>query len=286
MISTSTNWTGGIIVGGNSHHTVVKDNILKDVAGEGIRIQSSYCIVDGNLIQHYWGNGAIQVMGDDHHISIKNNYLLSGTGTGIYLTKGTGINHIDILNNTLHNPGVCGIRFVPSSSHVAGNHITNCGNGSAIIVRGRDIYVHDNKIENAGLYGISISGGYNTIKDNYIIDNLGTMNYSIFEYDNLKDGNFILENYLSGNQTDYIRTTHSDTIVKDNFGGYVGFNSGWANVSDGGTIPHGCSGTPIYINITPSGTTPIAYSVTVDSTNITVYHTSGGTITVSWEAKV
>lgn len=61
--------------------------------------------------------------------------------------------------------------------------------------------------------------------------------------------------------------------------------SGTASVANGGTIAHGCVSTP-KVQITVNESTPIPVSYTVDATNITVYHSSEGSVTVSWRAEV
>lgn len=61
---------------------------------------------------------------------------------------------------------------------------------------------------------------------------------------------------------------------------------GWNTVSNGGTISHSCSSRPIWVTISPSGTSPIAFSFTVSDTQITVYHTSPDSETFSWRAIV
>ena len=61
---------------------------------------------------------------------------------------------------------------------------------------------------------------------------------------------------------------------------------GWADVDDGGTIAHGLGALPATAYVMPSGDSVFAASITLDATNITVYHTSPDTETVSWRAEL
>lgn len=61
---------------------------------------------------------------------------------------------------------------------------------------------------------------------------------------------------------------------------------GWCSVANGGTFLHNYSSKPSWIGLSPSGTSPIAYSFTVDATNVTIYHTSPDSETFSWRAKL
>ncbi len=63
-------------------------------------------------------------------------------------------------------------------------------------------------------------------------------------------------------------------------------NHGSATVANGGTIAHGLGGTPTAVCLTANGTIPIEFGYTADATNITVYHTSGGSPTVVWRAEL
>jgi len=78
-------------------------------------------------------------------------------------------------------------------------------------------------------------------------------------------------------------TTISGGTIK---GSLQSLYRGWANVSDAGTIAHGCPSKPSYVNLSPSGANPIMYSFTVDATNITVYHSSPDAQSFSWRAEV
>jgi len=63
-------------------------------------------------------------------------------------------------------------------------------------------------------------------------------------------------------------------------------NSGTVSLQSGDAFPHELVFTPSVVNITPYGTIPIEISYTADSNSITVYHTSGGSITIAWYAEV
>lgn len=59
--------------------------------------------------------------------------------------------------------------------------------------------------------------------------------------------------------------------------------TGWALVSSNGKIAHGCLSKPTSVELTPSGSAPLFYSFTVDSTYIWVYHTGVGFECFSWK---
>jgi len=60
------------------------------------------------------------------------------------------------------------------------------------------------------------------------------------------------------------------------------FNSGWALVSSQSTISHNFGSKPNIVSITPSGNSPFGYSVTYDSTYITIYLSVEGKHYVNW----
>jgi hypothetical protein len=62
--------------------------------------------------------------------------------------------------------------------------------------------------------------------------------------------------------------------------------NGWGSVIDTGTIAHGCSSKPNCVCVSPSGSSPMMFSFKVDSTNITIYHTSPDSEVFSWYASV
>jgi len=61
---------------------------------------------------------------------------------------------------------------------------------------------------------------------------------------------------------------------------------GWGSVSNEGTIAHTCSTKPSWVSIAPSGANPFMYSFKVDSTNITIYHSTPDSEVFSWRAVV
>jgi hypothetical protein len=68
-------------------------------------------------------------------------------------------------------------------------------------------------------------------------------------------------------------------------GGGISYK-GWVQVNSSEVIAHGCGVKPSWVNVCPSGTNPFMYSITVDETNITVYHTSPDPETFSWGASI
>jgi hypothetical protein len=85
-----------------------------------------------------------------------------------------------------------------------------------------------------------------------------------FDHDSYVASSTALTKFLPSNQTRY----------------------GWGSAADAGTIAHGCSSLPSWVGLAPSGASPIVFSFKVDTTNITVYHTSPDTEIFSWRAIV
>lgn len=79
---------------------------------------------------------------------------------------------------------------------------------------------------------------------------------------------------------EYPSSAVNKTYVDQQVGGIA--YKGWAEVADGGTIAHGCGAKPSWVSVCPSGTNPFMFSITVDVTNITIYHTSPDLETFSW----
>jgi len=61
---------------------------------------------------------------------------------------------------------------------------------------------------------------------------------------------------------------------------------GWAYVANGATFAHNCGSKPSWVNLSPSGTSPIMYSFTIDTDNVTVYHSSPDSESFSWRAVI
>ena len=59
-----------------------------------------------------------------------------------------------------------------------------------------------------------------------------------------------------------------------------------SRIATGGTIAHGCNGTPTIVSVFPTEGLATDVYATVDGTNITVTFTGGGTKAFYWEVKV
>jgi len=160
------------------------------------------------------------------------------------------------------------------------------------------IKMHAQKDGLASLFGFNgTAGGSNTL-------NVGLYGYAwggdtnlgiwIDEGNAKFDDSVIIDGVLSSQSImagSYISTqtgiyAHFISANNSNLEGATESHNGWANVADGGTVAHSCSGKPNTVYITPSGTNPIMYSFTVDATNITVYHSAEGNADFSWRAEV
>lgn len=108
---------------------------------------------------------------------------------------------------------------------------------------------------------------------------LDNIDYILFSSAVLHSSNSSLHSF---NVANYITSTNSIS----RFAPSSETRYGWESVANAGTIAHTCSAKPTWVGISPSGANPIAYSFTVDATNVTVYHTSPDTETFSWRAVV
>jgi hypothetical protein len=101
--------------------------------------------------------------------------------------------------------------------------------------------------------------------------------------------NSLSEQYLriSNSPTDgyFLKYADATDLTWAAAGGGISYK-GWAQIESAGVIAHGCGAKPSWVNVCPSGTSPFMYSITVDDTNITVYHTSPDAETFSWGASI
>jgi hypothetical protein len=83
-----------------------------------------------------------------------------------------------------------------------------------------------------------------------------------------------------------VNKTYVDTI-SGNLDAKIGsIGYGCDTVADEGTIAHSLGAIPSWINLVPSGSSPIMYSCKVDDTNITVYHSSPDSEMFFWRVGV
>lgn len=239
------------------------------------------CHIDGLKDgSNYTLSGICQLGSKGAPFVIKDSEIKNIKGTAIRLyNHSSGI----ITNNKIIDVDNRGIQDVVAGawggSIVSDNYIRNTGS-QGITLRGDSLSIENNKILHTGDHGIWVYEDNNSIKNNFIS---GAGNDGI----RLSAGSnsFVLDNIIQGSTNEAIDDDSTGTTIKRNIG-YVTENSGWANIANGGTIAHGCASKPTNISVIPSGANPIMHSFTVDSTNITVYHSDAGNYDFSWRAEV
>jgi len=246
-----------------------------------------------------------------------NVHLISGTGTSSVNTFITNNEFKYVSQNT----GYCISGNLVQRTIITNNKFDGCSqtpdSGGAIFLKNSyynsisenyfmdfdepiNIAGHSNKVcNNYGRNGIL--NNINNTGENYLRDTeMGTqitsktaLTYSPYIYSSASkryweyfDGsdNWQARFHKSGDNPEF-SSISSQTISGGTIKGASAYR-GWANVSDAGTIAHGCPSKPSYVNLSPSGANPIMYSFTVDATNITVYHSSPDAEDFSWRAEV
>jgi len=304
--SNSTNGIWGYIVDDNKE-LIIKNNRIYDSRENGIWVRSGQgCIVEGNHLYNVCTTdqsdlyGICLAYGNANKTNIiSNNYLHGGDYCSIgIIAKGKSL----ITNNIVDYATSSGI-YIYSGGTAIGNIVISAGVWASICVADDNCNVIGNKSFNSIGHGIRVIGGsrcningnsvynatkdgirlwddsyYNTIESNIII------NCGDDGIDDEGDYSIIVGNIVNGN-VNSMEIDKTNTIVRNNIG-YVTENSGWANISNAATIAHGCASKPTNISLVPSGSNPIMYSFTVDSSDITVYHSDAGSYDFSWRAEV
>lgn len=288
IYSGGASYYASINIAGLGTEAKVINNKVYNWAGNGISSYANRSIIDNNTLINTGRDAAIVIYSNLKDIIVSNNYI-SGCGYGIYMSP--GCSHNQIIDNMIMNVfGGYSIFGLCSSSRIDGNFVNESSSLGGILIFGKSNIIENNYVNHCNTNGITISGNFNIVRNNTSIDDFVSkiQNKGVYEYgpnDDTGYHNYIIGNYVSGNSSEQIDANNPLTIVKDNIG-YTTENGGWASVSDGGTISHGCDIKPNKVMITPSGSTPVMYSFKVDSTNITVYHSSPDAIIVSWLVEV
>ena len=287
ILSGCTIYAGSIQCGTKTKNSTIINNKIFDTPGVGILARGQGTIVANNTLTRTGSDCAIMVNYNHPDMKIVDNYISGANKTGIYVCP--GCDRSIIKGNSIYGT-VAGYPIViyPTGCLITDNVIYSSQTYCGIITYGKNNYFTNNVISHTKNRGIYLSGYMNVLDGNniYDYDSSKIMTYAIQELATNNQGyHTIKNNYLSSNNSTPLLLTSTTNTIRYNTG-YITENHGCDSVSDGGTIAHGCSAKPTYVNISPSGTTPIAYSYTVDSSDITVYHTSGGSIDVSWEVMV
>ncbi len=227
------------------------DDLDWDDGAEELNVQDHFLRNDGN--DSLGGNlDALDTYGINNLTYISSQYL-SGQLKALHSARDiSGWDSVSFTNSGLQWNGTA---WVASSLGLWKK------NGQDIYYGGGEVIVGHNSFD-MGDYKFQVSG------DSYFS---GAVQF-IGEISGLSD-----PTYASG-----VATKHYVDVISGNIKG----KWGWDSVSDGGTIAHGCSSKPTWVTISPSGVSPIAYSLKVDATNITVYHTSPDSETFSWRVFV
>jgi len=268
----------GVYSAAGVDNAVISNNIIKMIGNYGIIVRDNY-IVEGNKINTTAVEAGIVVYGDNSQI--RNNHILHSGKDGIRLSA---TNNTIVDGNFISGSDDWGIYRDGSNYNLSINNnmilnsdydgikLQDCYSGSII---GNVLIDNDNAgIELQDAHSFSIVGN-RAYQNNYGIELTGD-----------SDWNLVSNNHLRGNNTGGFNegTTGTNNKINNNIS-YVTENSGWDSASDAGTIAHGCASKP-KVTLSPSGTTPIMFSFTVDSSDITVYHSSPDSETFAWSAIV
>jgi len=242
------------------------------------------------------------------HCICSNNKILNPIGTqacGIGDLADFHADNVLLTNNIIYNTLYYGIQIYGKQWVVEGNIVS--GSNIGIFLRsGSNNDLNSNKIlNNATGIGITDGANYTIVNNNYFsgstvglsgwdtgtgsmyvncIGNIFVSNTYGITQNNLADYWTINDNIFQNNGT-VMNLVGTNNMIKHNRG-YITDNYGYNSISNGGTIAHGCVAIPKTISLTASGSIPAYFSYTADATNITVYHTVGGSLGVFWRAEV
>lgn len=233
-----------------------------------------------------------------HYLVIANNIMVGGAGFSLdKITSGQGADHFTITGNIVEIDGVTYGRVCSLLGAVSGVVCNNYfvqtkpdGGESGIWVNsnfGR-VVVSGNYIigpTGAGA-GVECDGASHVvIQGNNIRNFAAGIDISANSHDLTIAGNHLVSN------TNGIVNLGSNNLIAHN-SGYVTENEGAAaNVSDGGTIAHGCAATPTVALVSPSVASEMVSVTAIDATDVTVAikqddGTAGTQQTIYWRAWV
>jgi len=248
--------------------------------GIGIGVASDYNIISDNIIYDVANNGIlVEAFGYAHYYIISNNEVLYCDGAGVRLD---GIAQFLITDNILyHNKNGIQISKIEWASST---------------VYSQQGLITDNLIYYSNTHGIRIP--YSSSKQIYIEHNWIKLSQHYGIYTNTDDDVYIVGNIFVLNTDGAISTgTGINPVIEDNIG-YTTENSGSAEITGDGsttsfTISHGLSTTPSIVLITPTNQSMAsatwwvsAKSSTTFTITFTTAPSSGTKLSFDWYAEV
>jgi hypothetical protein len=244
----------------------------------GIRVSGSADnpIISGNRIigggtaftAHIWIAGTINAL-------VANNICI-GTGRGIEFKDSSGKIHNNILDGKTTESQYIYINGSSDNVAITDNDFVDCYNDAAAFDR-KPITLYADTGETVTAY----------VARNRIV---GTVTGSaIDEYGaGTITAKYVDNEFAAITGPAFRRRVTAFTEMERNTGtGLITENFGKsAAIASGATIAHGLSTTPTSISLIPETSGPSAVYATVDSTNITVNFTGGGSHAFFWDAKV
>jgi len=243
----------------------------------GIRVSGTPVnpVVTGNRIIGGGTNFSYHIRISDPENGLVSNNICIGTGRGIQLQGG----ECRISDNILDGQGTESLHILvdgDSDATIEGNEFRNCFNDAAQFDR-KPITLNPDTAETVTAYVArnriigSVTGsaideyGAGTVVAKYVDNDFAAITGGAFRR-------------RVTAYTEMERNTGSG-LITENFGKS-------AAIATGATIAHGLSTTPTSISLIPETSGPSAVYATVDSTNITVNFTGGGSHAFFWDAKV
>ncbi len=210
----------------NSNNHLIYDNIIRDNAGDGIRLNQSNDNVNISYNTILRNKNGITSYSSQRN-RIYNNEIMNNNQNGIFLNR-TCQNNIIIDNNASKN-GNHGIYLNDYSNHqtITSNEIYYNNNSGLVLENcSTNYYINDNKVIGNMNYGMMIIGSTNNISGNIISSNRKDGLYLSAD-----DNNTLYQNRISFNTIAGIRlynTTHD--IIRNNeifnngaYGAYLDF---------------------------------------------------------------
>ncbi len=188
-------WGNGIeFFASGMNNTLVQDNIIEDIGGDGIYATSSRdCVVKDNTITNI-NNIGIALFGQSPNCEVTGNTISNTASSGMIVSypdngivTGNVITHADshgiyfnkpincvISSNTIGDVSGDGMRVVNAEfTEISENIIGNCTDDGFRITSGTNTSVHWNSVYNVSAYAVNLeagSGNY-SVKFNTFIDN-------------------------------------------------------------------------------------------------------------------
>lgn len=254
----------------------------------------------GYAIEFITGAGRNSVIGANCDVGSGRAFLFTGDRNEIrggYVVGATSTNDPVVFAGVRNR--LVGVHFFATRSfdiNASANEVADCefdsptetaGYFLTVTASGSQCKVEGNRWVGmpAGLGGLSISA------DGVFTDNVMSGGGGGSTGINVNAANAIVQdNYIANFSTALAPNTFLNTSIIENNVGYVRRNWGsTASVADGGTIPHGLSGTPTTALVSGSVASQIIGIAALGATTITVYvknhdGTAGTTETIHWNA--